>query len=119
VAVASAGHMQIICTLLQTYSHASTLPLSIYRPDALPATQPTVSKHWRQFNQFILSVTENLWELSCAGLSYLSDAILVTRPLVWKQWTYVEALHQSVAWPYLFSSSATGFPMKRVLMPLI
>jgi len=23
-------------------------PLSIYRPDALPATQPTASKHWRQ-----------------------------------------------------------------------
>ena len=24
-------------------------PLSFYRPDALPDTQPTVSKHWRQF----------------------------------------------------------------------
>jgi len=23
-------------------------PLSFYRPDALPATQPTASKHWRQ-----------------------------------------------------------------------
>jgi len=38
-------HMQIICTLLQTDDHASTSPLSFYRPDALPATQPTVSKH--------------------------------------------------------------------------
>jgi len=39
--------MQIICTLLQTDNHASTSPLSFYRPDALPATQPTASKHWR------------------------------------------------------------------------
>jgi len=40
------GHMQV-CTLLQTDNHASTSPLVFYRPDALPATQPTVSKHWR------------------------------------------------------------------------
>ena len=40
-------HMQIICTSLQTDNHASTSPLSFYRPDALPAAQPTVSKHWR------------------------------------------------------------------------
>ena len=38
------GHMQV-CTLLQTDNHASTPPL---RPDALPAAQPTASKHWRQ-----------------------------------------------------------------------
>jgi len=39
------GHMQV-CTLLQTDNHASKPPLSIfYRPDALPATQPTASKH--------------------------------------------------------------------------
>jgi len=39
-------HMQIICTSLQTDNHASTSPLSFYRPDALPAAEPTVSKHW-------------------------------------------------------------------------
>jgi len=39
--------MQIICTSLQTDNHASTLPLSFYRPDALPVAQPTASKHWR------------------------------------------------------------------------
>ena len=44
------GHMQI-CTLLQTDNHASTSLLSFYRPDALPATQPTASKHWRQMLQ--------------------------------------------------------------------
>ena len=27
---------------------SSTPPLSFYRPDALPAAQPTASKHWRQ-----------------------------------------------------------------------
>ena len=37
------GHMQI-CTSLQTGNHVSTLPLSFYRPDALPAAQPTASK---------------------------------------------------------------------------
>ena len=40
------GHMQV-CTSLQTDNHASTPPLSFYRPDALHATQPTASKHWR------------------------------------------------------------------------
>jgi len=38
------GHTQV-CTLLQTDNHASTPPLSFYRPDALPAAQPTASKH--------------------------------------------------------------------------
>jgi len=38
------SHMQI-CTSPQTDNHASTPPLSFYRPDALPAAQPTASKH--------------------------------------------------------------------------
>jgi len=38
-------HMQIICTSRQTDNHASTSPLSFYRSDALPATQPTALKH--------------------------------------------------------------------------
>ena len=39
------GHMQV-CTLLQTDNHTNTPPLCFfYRPDALPATQPTASKH--------------------------------------------------------------------------
>jgi len=36
------GHMQV-CTSLQPASHHSVF----YRPDALPAAQPTASKHWR------------------------------------------------------------------------
>ena len=38
------GHMQV-CTSLQTDNHASTPPLSFYRPDALPPAHPTASKH--------------------------------------------------------------------------
>jgi len=33
------------CTSLQTDNHASTPPLSFYRLDALPAAEPTASKH--------------------------------------------------------------------------
>ena len=38
------GHIQVF-TSLQTDNHASTPPLSFYRPDALPTAQPTASKH--------------------------------------------------------------------------
>ena len=38
------GHMQV-CTSLQTDNHISTHQSVFYRPDALPAAQPTVSKH--------------------------------------------------------------------------
>jgi len=33
-------HMKVICTLLQRDNHASTSPLSFYRPDALPVAEP-------------------------------------------------------------------------------
>ena len=32
-------------------SRQTTPPLCFYRPDAIPAAQPTASKHWRQDNQ--------------------------------------------------------------------
>jgi len=35
-----------VCTSLLTDNHASTPLLSFYRPDALPAAQPTASKHF-------------------------------------------------------------------------
>jgi len=38
------GHRQV-CTLLQTDKYTSTPTLSFYGPDALPAAQPTASKH--------------------------------------------------------------------------
>ena len=48
-----------VCTSLQTGNHASTPPLSSYRPDALPAAQPTASKHWRhvQYNRSKIAST--------------------------------------------------------------
>ena len=43
-------HMQIICTSLWTDNHASTSPLSFYRPDAaLPATHVI---GWSQLSSF-------------------------------------------------------------------
>ena len=48
--VSGTGIIWAICksTSLQTDYHTSTPPLSFYRPDALPAAQPTISMHWRQ-----------------------------------------------------------------------
>ena len=43
--------VQIICTSLQTDNHASASSLMFYGPDALPAAQPTVSKHWKRSKQ--------------------------------------------------------------------
>jgi len=45
--------LEQVCTSIQTDNHANTPPLSFlqaeffYRPDALPAAQPTASKHLR------------------------------------------------------------------------
>jgi len=47
------GYMQV-CTSLQTDNHASTPPLSFYRPDALPAAQPTASKQ-RIYSNILVS----------------------------------------------------------------
>ena len=40
------GRVQV-CSSLQTNNHASTPPLSSLQASALPATQPTASKHCR------------------------------------------------------------------------
>ena len=40
------GHMQV-CTLLQTDTMPAPHHSVFYRPDALPAAQPTASKNWR------------------------------------------------------------------------
>ena len=55
------GHMQV-CTSLQTDKHTSTPPLSFYRPDALPAAQPTASKHWRQEETTVSANAPVGWE---------------------------------------------------------
>ena len=43
-----------VCTSLKTDNHASTPPLSSYRPDALPVDQSTASKHWRHLLDSVL-----------------------------------------------------------------
>jgi len=50
VAVASAGPYAICTSPRQITTPASHHSI-FYRPDALPATQPTASKHWRHFVQ--------------------------------------------------------------------
>ena len=56
------GRMQV-CTSLQTDNHASTPPLSFYRPDALPAAQPTASEHWKHSDDNTCGemTSQNLW----------------------------------------------------------
>ena len=49
------GHMQV-CISLQTDNHPAPYHSVFYRPDALPAAQPTASKYWRQN---VSSVTES------------------------------------------------------------
>ena len=52
--VSGSGISWNICTSLQTDNHVSISPLSFfYRPDALPAAQPTASKHWRHLQLII------------------------------------------------------------------
>ena len=70
------GHMQV-CTSLQTDNHASTPPLSFfYRPDALPAAQPTASKHWRQKHWSTKSAY-------CVALNYPTIKLYNTLPKIW------------------------------------
>ena len=60
------GHVQV-STSLQTDNHTSTPPL-FYRPDALPAAQPTASKHWRHArwsNSRRRQVKQNMRESMC------------------------------------------------------
>ena len=68
------GHMQV-CTSLQTDKHASTPPLSFYRPDALPAAQPTASKHWKTDKKLRLKFTCTGRTLASSAMHFLSDAV--------------------------------------------
>jgi len=67
-------HMQIICTSLQTDNHPSTSLLSFYRPDALPATQPTASKHWR-LRQKAVNVSKNSIKINIHSDILLNDKL--------------------------------------------
>jgi len=64
--------MQIICT---TDIHASTLSLNFYRLDALPHTQPTVSKHRR--NSDLYSIFTNYYKSFTYLFTYLVTTCVI------------------------------------------
>jgi len=61
------GHMQV-CTSLQTDNHATPHNSVFYRPDALPAAQPTASKHRRLSCQVIIVLLLKMVALVCCNL---------------------------------------------------
>jgi len=66
-------------------------PIYFYRPDALHATQPTVSKHWRQLCHCISVIISSIPSLSLKALHDNLPAILTPRihliqPTVSKHW---------------------------------
>jgi len=63
------GHMQV-CISLQADNHASTK--FFYRPDALPASQPTASKHWRQK---LPQVKRIIWRFSVIRVTAVAHVI--------------------------------------------
>jgi len=53
-----------------------------YKPDAIPAAQPTASKHWRQFShhsqniicsEFIQCVWESIYRVNCSHIIRMID----------------------------------------------
>ena len=59
-----------VCTMLQTDNHASTPPLVFYRPDALPAAQPTASKSTEGRNTIVVNWVNYLFEVNDVQLKF-------------------------------------------------
>jgi len=66
------GHIQI-CTSPETDNHASNSPLSFYRPDALPAAQPTASKHWRYIALDVYHLQQKKRQKTLAKIKQLNE----------------------------------------------
>jgi len=63
------GRMQV-CTSLQQITTSAPHRSVFYRPDALPAAQPTASKLWRHKCNWLINVqTEHSTRLSCEWIS--------------------------------------------------
>jgi len=75
-----------VCTSLQTNNHASIPQLSFYRPDDLPAAQPTASKHWRQRNPTYITANR-IPHTTIQRLNYhnVHGALLFSPLGCWKQ----------------------------------
>ena len=67
------GHMQV-CTVLQTDTTPAPHRSVFYRPDALPAAQPTASKHWRHGIQNI-----TIYQISIVQVKKNSSKIALTK----------------------------------------
>jgi len=103
------GHMQV-CTSLQADNHASIPPLSFYRPDALPAAQPTVSKHWWQ--QLLLNIFNGLFSRTACISRYQKGKTSLDLNEArddgvwgwqWHQLDYANNLHlASDRWPHQY-----------------
>ena len=86
------NHMQIICTSLQTDNHASTSSLHIfYRPDALPATQPTASKHWRTIMCDLMLIIHCQADGVVIKLPYCHGILIICLFNVWTVVTVIKA----------------------------
>ena len=98
------GNIQV-CTSLQTDNHASTPPLQVfYRPDALPAAQPTASKHWRlstegwhliniQKRQKVLNCVSHLAGKRRKKLDVRSVPVIILSQATTSFMTYLFCLH--------------------------
>ena len=70
------GRMQV-CTLLQTDNHASTHRSVFYRPDALPAAQPTASN---TEGTCVRPFVTHIWlQIMCIGVLFLCLDIFVAK----------------------------------------
>jgi len=69
-------HMQIVCTLLHTDNHTSSL--NFYRLDAFLDMQPTVSKHWKSSSDLLMKSGVFAALLLCPqeGASYSNESVL-------------------------------------------
>ena len=67
------GHVQTVCTSLQTDNHTNTSSLDFYRPDAVLDSQPTMSKRWRQSDCKFGSVHTHTFNGPLSGTTQVSQ----------------------------------------------
>ena len=108
--VSGSGISWAICksTLLQTDNHASTPLLSFYRPDALPATQPTASKHWESSSCLKYNFIPS--DICQANMDLPIPPVFLLH-LFWKR-IFIDNRIPARPWKYLNSKAANSRPQK-------
>ena len=107
------NHMQAICTSLQKITMPAPHQSNFYGPDALPDTQPTASKHWRQPPPSILFTScyyggqpLSMSDTAFAGcITFLSPNQQCSK--YWTKWK-VLTLHRKITHHLILSSSWPG-----------